>query len=308
MYASYRSRRRAVEAVIPSRAVTFSVLDAPGDPEAVHLLDDEASSLVALCPTRGGLVTQFRVGAREVLYLDRATLVDRAKNVRGGVPVLFPIAGRLAGDAYRVGAETFSLAQHGFARNLPWRVLARSTDGAARVTLGLDSSPATLAAFPWAFRARFTIELRGATLSLAQEYANDGDSPMPLHMGLHPYFFVPDADKAGTRVETDATRAFDNTTKRTGAVGPIDLTLPEVDLHLVDHRAPTARLRTPDGRAVRLDLDPSYGPLVLWTLAGRDFVCLEPWSALADALNTGVGVISVGPGAAHRARFAITAE
>jgi galactose mutarotase-like enzyme len=37
---------------------------------------------------------------------------------------------------------------------------------------------------------------------------------------------------------------------------------------------------------------------VVWTLKGRDFVCVEPWSAPANALNDG-GAIIVPPGQTH---------
>ena len=57
-----------------------------------ELTDGDAAATVV--PERGGLVTRFAVGARELLYLDPATLADPTKNVRGGVPVLFPFAGR----------------------------------------------------------------------------------------------------------------------------------------------------------------------------------------------------------------------
>lgn len=289
----------------------FHVHDA-GDldaPDTLRLLDDDAGSLVEVVPSRGALVTRFRVGEREVLYLDRATLLDRTKNVRGGIPVLFPIAGRLTGDAWRSPRGPRTLKQHGFARNLPWSVVERVADDHwARVTLGLEATDETLAVFPWPFRARIAFELRAATLAITATFAHDGESPMPVHFGFHPYFTVLQADKRGASIDTDATRAFDNTTKTTGPLGVIDLTRDEVDLHLLDHRAPSTRLRTPDGHAVRIDLDPIFTTVVAWTLAGKDFVCLEPWSAPADALNTGVGLARVDPGETLRARFSITAE
>jgi galactose mutarotase-like enzyme len=35
---------------------------------------------------------------------------------------------------------------------------------------------------------------------------------------------------------------------------------------------------------------------VVWTLAGRDFVCLEPWTCPADALNSGASLLELAPG------------
>ncbi|MEZ4391676.1 MAG: hypothetical protein R3A48_11315 [Polyangiales bacterium] len=47
--------------------------------------------------------------------------------MRGGVPLLMPIAGRLDDDRYALGDRAFAMKQHGFARNLPWSVASRAT-------------------------------------------------------------------------------------------------------------------------------------------------------------------------------------
>jgi galactose mutarotase-like enzyme len=276
----------------------------------VHVLQDAAGhARVELVAARGGMVTRFSVGGRDVLFMDDATLADRTKNVRGGIPVLFPFAGRLTGDAYRVGDVSHAMKQHGFARNVAWSVYeGNATADSARITCGIGADVPGCEAFPWKFRVRISYVLAGATLAIEQEYVNADARPMPLHAGFHPYFAVPAAQKADTRIETDATRAYDNTTGATVPFTGFDLTAREVDLHLLDHRARTTRLRRPDGASVRLDMDESFTTLVVWTLEGRDFVCVEPWTAPRDALNTGERLIHVPPGATHRARFAITAE
>jgi len=65
--------------------------------ETVTLHDPDIDARVLLSPARGGIVTRFSVGGRPVLFLDDATLADETKNIRGGVPVLFPSPGPLAG-------------------------------------------------------------------------------------------------------------------------------------------------------------------------------------------------------------------
>jgi galactose mutarotase-like enzyme len=37
---------------------------------------------------------------------------------------------------------------------------------------------------------------------------------------------------------------------------------------------------------LRLDLDPAFTTVVVWTLPGRDFLCVEPWTGPANAPNT----------------------
>jgi len=78
---------------------------------------------VEVVPERGALVTALRVGSHDVLYLDRDTLADPAKNVRGGIPLLFPFAGKLADETLTLTGT--KMKQHGFARNRAWSVTER---------------------------------------------------------------------------------------------------------------------------------------------------------------------------------------
>ena len=271
------------------------------------LIDEAGDSHVEVIPERGALVTSFRVGAREVLYLDPATLVDRGKNVRGGIPVLFPIAGKLANERYVVGEREYSMKQHGFARNSAWSVMDQGTDSDARITLALASSDATRALFPWDFEVQLTFVLAGGTLAIEQRYENRSREPMPLHTGFHPYFAVPDAQKRGTTISTDATRAFDNTRGVAEPFHGFDLTKPEVDTFLLDHTPRHSTLTRPDGEVVRVEMDAAFTTLVVWTIAGKDYVCVEPWTAPGNALNTRVGLLSIPPGGIHTARVSFTA-
>ena len=75
---------------------------------------------VEVVPERGALVTALRVGARDVLYLDRDTLSDPSKNVRGGIPLLFLFAGKLVDETLVLTGT--KMKQHGFARNRAWTV------------------------------------------------------------------------------------------------------------------------------------------------------------------------------------------
>src|SRR6201996_3157981 len=129
--------------------------------ERIELTDEEAHAEVV--PERGAIISRFDVGGTPILYLDLATLEDPTKNVRGGVPFLFPTAGRLENDRYQ-GRE---MKQHGFARNLPFTVERRD---ARSVALSLDADDATRARFPFEFRVELTISLSGAELRIEQRY------------------------------------------------------------------------------------------------------------------------------------------
>lgn len=265
--------------------------------ETIELFDDAAGSAASIVPARGAIATSFRVGDRELLYLDDATLRDPTKNVRGGVPVLFPSPGRLTGDRFARAGRSGAMKQHGFARDLVWTVHDVTTTDAARATLAIASTPATLAAYPWSFRATLTFSLAGARLRIDARIENTSDATMPFAFGLHPYFRV--ADKSRARIATRATRAFDNVKKAIVPFFGFELTAGEVDLHLLDHGSTESELAWGDGARLALRASTEHTRWVVWSLPGKDFVCVEPWTAPADALNTGESLIELAPGEAR---------
>jgi galactose mutarotase-like enzyme len=225
--------------------------------------------------------------------------------VRGGVPILFPNAGALSGGAYNVESRSFKLPQHGFGRDIAWSVVAADV---RMVELRLAADDFTRDAFPWNFDVRLRYKVSGNTLTIEQTYANLDNRPMPLAAGFHPYFLVPDGDKKDVTISTGATRAYDNVAKKEIDFTGFDLTQKEVDLHLLDHGANETRIERPGHRTIRMSWDErAYGHLVVWTQAGKDFVCVEPWTAPADALRTGEGLRHIGPRETRKTWIAITA-
>lgn len=256
----------------------------------IELSSGDARASVA--PERGAIVTRWFVG-QELLYLDDATFRDPSKNVRGGVPVLFPSPGKLVGDRYPRGA----MKQHGFARNLGWPVVSRDPSS---VRLALDSDDDTRSQYPWDFRVELAFALGERSLRIDQRViaAATNTEPMPFGFGFHPYFAVPVDEKAATTIETSATRAFDNVQKKDVALTGIDLAHGEVDLHLLDHDCTESELSWFAGTTrVRVRASEDYRRWVIWTLPDKPFVCLEPWTCPGDALNTGEGLITLAPGA-----------
>ncbi|MET0659427.1 MAG: galactose mutarotase [Steroidobacteraceae bacterium] len=266
----------------------------------IHLDDPRAQSAAVIAPERGAIVTSFAVGGRELLFMDASTLHDRSKNVRGGVPVLFPTPGKLEHDSWRFGQRSGAMKQHGFARSEAWAV---TTQGTQSVTLLLKSDATTLAQYPWPFSAELRIELRGTCLRFDTRVSNAGGEAMPYALGFHPYFQV--QDKARARIPSRATRAFDNVTKTIVPFTGFDLTQPEVDIHLLDHPQPEATLQLADGAYITVRGSSDVVRWVVWTLAERDFVCVEPWTAPGNALNTGEHLIVLAPGATHTSHMEI---
>ena len=264
----------------------------------ITLRSDDAEATIA--PERGAIVTSFRTRDREWLYLDQATLNDRSKNVRGGIPLLFPTPGKLENDRWSRAGKTGALTQHGFARNLAWSVDARSE---SRVTLSIRAGEKTLASYPWRFDANVTYALASNALEIRFDIVNEDASAMPFALGLHPYFLV--RDKSSARVPTPASLAYDNIVKRDVPFRGFDFTQGEVDLHLLDHGSSSAQLDV-DGGTLSIDCSPEFLRWVIWTLPGKDFICVEPWTAPGNALNSGESLLELAPGATYQGIVRIT--
>lgn len=271
--------------------------------EAYELSDFRTK--VRIVPDRGALVSHFEVDGASILYLDRATYADPSKNVRGGIPVLFPVCGPLREGSFQVDGMTYSMKQHGLARQLPWRMVGADTGECAALELELVSTPQTLSQYPFEFQVLFRFEVRDGRLLLRQTYRNRSQLEMPVQFGFHPYFQV--SDKTQLRFDIPATRYLDNKTNKQGdfsnrfdfAQEEIDWTFPG----LTSSRASVAdRAR---GIQLELEYDEHFPYLVFWSLRGKDFVCPEPWSAGRFAMNTGEGRSVIPPGGSLLADFSL---
>ena len=262
------------------------------------LHDERTDTRVVVAPQRGAIVTSFRVAGRELLYMNSETLCDSSQNVRGGIPVLFPCPGKLTADTVTWAGRTGTdLKQHGFGRILDWNVLD-SPPGS--LLLEIQANVWTLPRYPWQFRAQLEYRLDQHTLGIHFRVENHDSVPLPFALGFHPYFYVKDVlEKAKVRIPSNATQAFDNVQKRVVPVSGCELCQPEVDLHLLDHGQSQCSIELPDGARVQMRGSEELKIWVVWTLEKKDFVCLEPWTAHPDALNTGDNAIQLQPGAAH---------
>ncbi len=259
------------------------------------LSDTEADARLELVPNRGGLATQWVVEGQEIFYFDRDRFADPSLSVRGGIPILFPICGNLPDNQYSLGEQTYSLKQHGFARDLPWQVTQQGVTEAASLTLELTSDETTLTQYPFAFKLAFTFRLKGHILELQQQFTNLADAPMPFSTGLHPYFLV--EDKAQLEFEIPATEFRNHLTAGVEIFGgDFDFDQAEIDLAFQQLIAPAATVTDHHlGRRLTVSWSDDYTKLVFWTVKDKDYYCLEPWTAHRNALNTGEDLLFIDP-------------
>ena len=269
--------------------------------ETYILTDQGASSRLEVVPERGGIITSWSLQGQDILYLDAERFTDPSLSVRGGIPILFPICGNLPNNTYTYKGEQYTLKQHGFARDLPWEITNQVTNDLVALTLVLNSNDQTRAVYPFDFQLAFTYQLKGNTLEIQQRYTNHSTEPMPFSTGLHPYFFT--SDKTKLEFEIPASQYQDQITKEVHPFsGTFDLSRDEIDVAFRQVNGSSASV-TDTGRRLKVILSYSdlYSTLVFWTVKGKDYYCLEPWSAPRNALNTGDHLTQLAPGASYEA-------
>lgn len=267
------------------------------DKYRIYELTDPANrSWVKVAPERGGIIIGFGVQGKELLYLDKETFYDETANIRGGVPILFPICGTLTDGAYEWNGETYRMKGHGLARNHPWEVIATDTTAEeASITLRLRSTEEMKASYPFDFEVRYRYVLKDNQLHIHQEYENRSSQEMPMYAGFHPYFLT--AEKA-LAYETDATRYLDyNDGSIKAFTGKIDLQNMVESAMFLDARKPTISFELPEsGKKIVLEYGEEFRYIVLWSVQGKEFVCVEPWMGQKDELNRKAELQYVQPG------------
>ncbi len=288
--------------------MTFSIALTQEQYPTYILSDSEAISQIKVVPERGGIILLWKIQGQDILYLDEERFKNPEMSIRGGVPILFPICGNLPDNTYTYQNKTYTLKQHGFARDLPWEVTKQGTDSCASLTVTLKSNDKTRAVYPFEFQLDFTYELKGNSLIIRQRYTNQSDQKMPFSFGFHPYYFVP--NKSQVVFDIPSSEYQDQGTKKIFPYdGTFDFNQDEIDAGFQSLTRSSVTM-TDNHRNLKLTLTWSeiYSTFVFWTLKGKDYVCLEPWTAPRNALNTGQNLTQLESGATCEAMFEMGVE
>lgn len=251
-----------------------------------QLVNEEQNSWLTVCPELGGIITEFGVDGQEQLYMDEDTLFDPDKHVRGGIPILFPISGLLEQGEYTWNNSVYEMPIHGFARNHQWEVEnINLTDSEASIQIVLNSDNKNIieTSFPFEFELQFTYTIKVNELLIHQQYRNLSDDAMPIYSGFHPYF----------KTKEDVISIDANATERLGTQQAENESITKnvsvndmedsVILHHTNQKKTSSALT--DGKRIVIESGPEFRYTVLWSLPGKDFVCVEPWMALPNELN-----------------------
>src|SRR5208337_1009277 len=301
---------------------------------------ESQSERAVIVPAAGCQCLGYRAGTLEVIAGPASPDAWREHPHRGGIPLLFPWPGRVAGARFTFEGREYRLpvneparghSIHGFACERAFRVTRR---GPYFVTAMLDSSdyPDLSAIWPWPFALEIDYEV-GNGLRLKARITNTGDSVMPFGFGAHPYFHAP-LNPKGTRdammiqLDANARWALDARLIPTGETEPLagkyELREPRqlggdtyddvfrmTAISKYDVSAPRARLIYPSVKiAVEVRADASFGDFVVYAPPDNPVVAIEPYTCAPDAFNlaargVAAGMRELAPGDTFEAGFEI---
>ncbi len=270
-------------------------------------ISDGRGTTAVIAPDKGATAISLTRNGREFLYCNEENL-HSPERPRCGIPFLFPIFGRLQDGKYTYGGKTYAMEIHGFAHLSRWTVAERGRDF---LRLTLESDEDTLAIYPFRFRTGLCFRVADGTLFIEQRYENRDEKTMPYNFGFHPYFLLHKLENA--QVETTAEMYFDFTVGKPQPFGhgTVSVTLPEgapeTGAVFMKTQAPTVLHIPQEGRRITMEYDENFPQLVLWTQAGKEFLCVEPINGTANGLNTGV-YLTLAPGDVKKTTLRITAE
>lgn len=259
---------------------------------------ENGSTRLELLPEIGGAIARYRTDLpdRSVDWMRPASDEGRRGDVLElSCFPLVPFSGRIRNGRFRFAGRDWELPLnflpekhtiHGHGWHGSWAVEG-STRRDARLEFRHRADQ-----WPWSYRALQTFALGDEDLTVALEVENTSDAPMPVGIGLHPYF--PRTPRARIAARCEKMWMTDD------EVMPTELSplTPEKDLRsgfepdsgFADNTFAgwdrRAHIVWPE-RSAELTIEASdpLDYLVVYAPTGGDFFCVEPVSNVADAFN-----------------------
>jgi galactose mutarotase-like enzyme len=214
-------------------------------------------------------------------------------------PILFPIVGALSWGVYRYQGKTYTLSQHGFARDRLFECSERESDS---LTFSLWADKESQILYPFLFELSVTYTLRTDTLEVRYHVKNTGWEVMYFSIGGHPAVALTwDIAEYSLLYPEDQIVTVDRLT---------DGLLSHAHDHMLDgwRLALSEDIFSPGALIFRclrsreltlyrrgekvLTLDRGELPhFAIWRERGAPYLCLEPWQGYADR-QSGYGDIT----------------
>jgi len=147
------------------------------------VLSNPAGDLVKIYAF-GAVITSYVKDGTDVLAVRPDSKLDGSKPISGGIPFCWPQFGPGA------------LQQHGFARNVEWKVGEQSD---RKVVMELTENEYTMGMWPHAFKLQYTVTLKDDRLDTEFFVLNTDSKPFSFTGALHTYLSCDNIDKVAIK-------------------------------------------------------------------------------------------------------------
>lgn len=272
----------------------------------IRIFNAEHTLEAEILPDFGAMISDIRWCGKRVLWFD-AEMLGLGNVLAGGIPVLFPFAGKTSGDTMRVQGVDYCMPMHGFIKDCPFD-LEYAADDEARFIFKSDERIHKLI-YPFPFALRITYRIQGNSLTTVAEVMNHGRTDMPLAMGYHPYFYT--SDKTDTCLSFSG-GAYDdyvccglNGDPVRGVLKGEAKVADDYDHVFFDSgNADFSFANSKDGYCLQLNTDDTFKVLTLST-RHKDSVCIEPWQGIPNAANNSEACFAIRAGAGRKFSYNI---
>ena len=297
--------------------------DAARDGDLIALKTAKGRLAAMIAPRRGGEMVSlsYRRDEQSVELLYRG--MDFCPHVGWGgkAPILWPATGRNFnksvpnGQGWTWQGQHLPMAIHGFARDLPWRVVERGASASsAWVTIELQDTGSSHKSYPFGFTFQVTYRVRGNRLTIEHDIiaSPDNDGAMPFSIGNHMTFRQPVIGAGEMKISTPARKRLllDRDGKPTEQVAILPLrgySVPQLGKEkawaLTGYETrPRVRLDDPSGIRITLSHTASKAPngtpvlFNLWGNTDSGFISPEPWLGRQNSLVDDEGLVKLAPG------------
>ena len=205
-------------------------------------------------------------------------------------PILFPICGSLRNDTFRYKDRQYRLPKHGFAKQCEFCVQSVDKD---RAVFLLCSDEKSKKIYPFDYEFRVIYELLGKELKITYDVHNLSGDDMYFSIGAHEGWHTPNGiNEYEIEFERDEELLYtildgpllthDRTSVGKGRLKLDYKYFSEDALVFLDLRSDSVVLRNiKTNEEVKVNFR-GFDTLLLWTIPGAEFLCIEPWCGMPD--------------------------
>jgi aldose 1-epimerase len=286
--------------------------------EIIRLRDAANDVEVSIMPSVGNRAYEMKVHGKNILYFASGDAGEFQRRPElNGIPFLAPWADLLNEPGFMANGKHYvfnmelgnvrgKMPSHGLLVNSPlWHVTEVAADAkSAHVTSRLEfwKYPDLMAQWPFAHEYEMTYSLAGGVLEVRTTVVNLSTENMPMILGYHPFFQIPDIprDEWTARIPARIHVIGDEKNIPTGEMRPLDLPNPfslkgmRLDDGFTDFDRDTEGRAhfsiEAGGKKVEKLFGPKFNVATIWLPSGRDgqprpFICFEPLTTIISGVN-----------------------